>query len=241
MKSNLSNYQIECKDLILSYDGKIVLQDVSFAVEEGDYLCIVGENGSGKSTLAKALLSLKRPSGGEIIFGNGAKSGRIGYLPQQTSIQKNFPVSVSEVVLSGCLGRVGFRPFYSAADRKNASSIMEKLGISHIARSCYRELSGGQQQRVLLARALLAAEKILVLDEPTNGLDPIATRELYGIIEDLNKNGMTIIMISHDFSSALHYATKILHLDRTMKFFGTKEDYIKSADFGRLSGGEENA
>ena len=242
MKNCTNKHQIECKNLSLSYDGRVVLEGASFTVEKGDYLCIVGENGSGKSTLAKALLSLKRPASGEIIFGDGMGRGKIGYLPQQTNIQKDFPVSVNEVVLSGCLAKGGFRPFYNASDRKRAAESMVKMGISDIARSCYRDLSGGQQQRVLLARALCAAETMLLLDEPVTGLDPLVTREMYQIIEKLNREeGMTIIMISHDVTAALNYATKILHLDRSVKFFGTKEDYMRSSDFNKLSGGNENA
>ncbi len=242
MISNGKKHQIECVDLTLSYDGRTVLENASFYVDEGDYLCIVGENGSGKSTLAKALLSLKRPSGGEIIFGKGRRKAQIGYLPQQSHIQRDFPATVNEVVLSGCLGRGAFKPFYGKAEKQIAAEAMEKMGISDISRAFYRELSGGQQQRVLLARALCAAENIILLDEPVNGLDPIVTKELYKMIEELNREkGMTVIMISHDFSAALRYATKILHLDRQVKFFGTKEDYMKSSDFGRFAGGNCDA
>ncbi len=226
----------------LSYDGRTVLENASFTLDAGDYLCIIGENGSGKSTLAKALLSLKKPSGGEIIFGAGLGRGEIGYLPQQTNVQRDFPATVREVVLSGCLGRGSFAPFYSAADRKKAEKNMKKMGISGIAKSCYRDLSGGQQQRVLLARALCAAEKMILLDEPVAGLDPLVTKEMYQMIEKLNREEkMTVIMVSHDLSAAMRYATKILHLDRSVKFFGTKEDYQKSPDFGRFAGGGENA
>ena len=238
---NTTLHQIECRNLSLSYDGRTVLEGADFTVDSGDYLCIVGENGSGKSTLIKALLSLKRPSGGEIIFGEGLGKGQIGYLPQQTNIQRDFPATVSEVVLSGCLGKSSFKPFYSAEDKKRAAMNMERMGISDIASVCYRELSGGQMQRVLLARALCAAEKMILLDEPVSGLDPLVTKEMYRMIEELNRcYGMTVIMVSHDFSAAVKYATKILHLDRSVKFFGTKEDYIKSPIFGRFAGGNED-
>lgn len=238
---NTTLHQIECRDLSLSYDGRTVLEGANFTVDSGDYLCIVGENGSGKSSLVKALLSLKRPSGGEIIFGKGLGKGQIGYLPQQTNIQRDFPATVREVVLSGRLGKGSFKPFYTAKDKNIAEMNIEKLGISDIASSCYRDLSGGQQQRVLLARALCAAEKIILLDEPVSGLDPIVTKEMYRIIEELNRlGGMTVIMVSHDFSAAVKYASKILHLDRSVKFFGTKEDYVKSPIFGRFAGGNED-
>lgn len=234
-----TKYQIECKDVTLSYDGRRVLGNTSFNVERGDYLLIVGENGSGKSTLIKALLSLKRPTGGEIIFGDSLKKGKMGYLPQQTSIQKDFPATVREVVLSGRLAKGPFKPFYSKADRKAAAENMEKMGISDIADACYRDLSGGQKQRVLLARALCSAEEMIILDEPVSGLDPLVTKEIYKIIEKLNtEDGMTVIMISHDITSALGYATKILHLDHSVKFFGSKEDYISSPTHRELGGGE---
>ncbi len=234
----LTEHQIECKRLTLSYDGKVVLRDLDFTVDKGDYLCIVGENGSGKSTLAKALLSLKKPSSGEIAFGEGKKR-KIGYLPQQTNVGKDFPATVREVVLSGCLGSHRFKVFYSASDKEKAKRNMEKMGISHLSKKCFRELSGGQMQRVLLARALTAAEDILLLDEPVNGLDPIVTKEFYKIISELcEKERITVIMISHDFSAAIKYASKILHIGKNEKFFGSTEDYLKSPDFGKLSGGD---
>ncbi|MEE0969303.1 MAG: metal ABC transporter ATP-binding protein [Clostridia bacterium] len=233
-----SDYQIECRDLTLSYDGKAVLDSASFYVRKGDYLCVIGENGSGKSTLAKALLSLKKPSAGEIIFGNGTKPGSIGYLPQQTNISRDFPATVREVVLSGLLGSKGFRPFYSKSGKEKARLCMERMGIYDIAKKKYSELSGGQMQRTLLARALCAAEDLILLDEPVNGLDPVVTKEFYRIIKELNDTGMTIIMISHDLAAALKYAKTILHLDRQVKFFGDKEEYIRSSDFGSFSGGD---
>ena len=236
---NIQTHQIECRGITLSYDGRRVLEDASFTVDSGDYLCIVGENGSGKSTLAKALLSLKRPVSGEIIFSDGLNKEKIGYLPQQTSIQKDFPATVREVVLSGRLSKGTFKPFYSSEDKSVAEKNMEKLGISDIAKKCYRELSGGQKQRVLLARALCSAEKMILLDEPTSGLDPAVTKEIYKIIEKLNReDGMTVIMISHDIPSSLKYATRILHLDRSVKFFGTKDEYLHSPDLDSLRGGE---
>lgn len=238
---NKTQHQIECRGLSLSYDGRTVLSDVDFSISAGDYLCIVGENGSGKSTLIKALISLKKPSGGEILFGDGISGKNIGYLPQQTAFQRDFPAKVREIVTSGCLGRGGIHMFYSSSDKKRAAEAMDKMGISDIAESSFSALSGGQRQRVILARALCAAEKILLLDEPTTGLDPSSARELYSLVSSLNKNdGMTVIMVSHDIGHSLKYANKILHLDKSVKFFGTKEDYLSSSAMGALTGGEDD-
>ena len=208
------SYLIECKNLTAGYEGMPVVKDLSFNVSAGDYLCIVGENGSGKSTLMKTILGLRSALSGEIIFGDGLKQTEIGYLPQQTAAQKDFPATVREVVLSGCLGRKGLSPFYSKADKKLCDDNIELLGITGIARRSYRNLSGGQQQRVLLARALCATGKLLLLDEPVSGLDPMVTAEMYEIISRLNREqGITIIMISHDLQGALKYGTKILHME----------------------------
>ena len=231
-----SPHLMEARDLCLAYDGRMVLCEVDFHIDAGDYLCILGENGSGKSTLLKALLGLKTPTDGKIIYGSGLAQNLVGYLPQQTQIQKDFPASVREVVLSGCLGG-GFFPFYRACDKKKADDAMEKMGISHLASRCYRELSGGQQQRVLLARALCAAGKILLLDEPVAGLDVGVTRDMYKMIEDINRTGITVVMVSHDLDAALKYSTRVLHLDHTVKFFGNTSDYLKSPVFEHFSAG----
>lgn len=224
--------QILCENVTLGYDGKAILQDLSFSVGAGDYLCVVGENGSGKSTLMKALLHLQPPLEGHIRLGDGLQANEIGYLPQQTPVQRDFPASVREIVRSGCQGRCGLRPFYNAAEKALAEENMQKMGITHLAARCYRELSGGQQQRVLLARALCATRKLLLLDEPTAGLDPKGTLEMYRLIQDLNKSdGVTVLMVSHDIPAAVTYATHILHLGREM-FFGTTAAYLQS-DAGR--------
>lgn len=221
--------QIICENLTLGYEGRAVLSNLSFTVNSGDYLCIVGENGTGKSTLMKTLLRLRSPMSGTITTGEGLAANEIGYLPQQTVVQKDFPASVREVVRSGVLSRSGFRPFYNNFDKQLAEANMEKLGITGLAKRCYRELSGGQQQRVLLARALCATQKILLLDEPAAGLDPIATSDLYEAIAALNKDGITLIVISHDIVSALKYASHILHIgQQSALFFGTCEDYANS-------------
>ncbi len=220
---------IECKELAFSYEDVDVIKDLSFTISEGDYLCIVGENGSGKSTLTKGLLGLKSPDKGKIIFSDNLKKKDIGYLPQQTPAQKDFPASVFEVVLSGRLNSRGLRPFYSKADKMTAHENIHKLGIEELMKRSYRDLSGGQQQRVLLARALCAGKKLLFLDEPVTGLDPIVTEEMYRLIEDLNKTDkITIVMVSHDIKSAARYATHILHLNSEKSFFGTTQQYINS-------------
>ncbi|MBR5515083.1 MAG: metal ABC transporter ATP-binding protein [Clostridia bacterium] len=221
--------QMICKDVSLGYDGNAIVNNLNFTVNTGDYLCVVGENGTGKSTLIKTLLGLKAPLKGSIELGDGLKANEIGYLPQQTMVQKDFPASVKEIVLSGALNKTGFRPFYTKQEKELAQSSMERLGIQALSKRCYRELSGGQQQRVLLARALCATRKLLVLDEPVAGLDPKATTEMYELIYDLNKNGnTTIIMVSHDISAAMKYASHILHVSREPLYFGTKEGYLNS-------------
>ena len=175
----------------------------------------------------KTILGLQSPASGSIEMGDGLKRNEIGYLPQQTLVQRDFPASVKEIVLSGCQGRCGNRPFYNRQEKELAGKNMKRMGIDALSERCYRELSGGQQQRVLLARALCAAEKALLLDEPVSGLDPKVTAEMYSLISGLNKDGVTIIMISHDVSAALKYASHILHIGNTV-FFGTRDEYLKS-------------
>lgn len=219
--------QITCRNLSIGYDGRAILKNISFSVNQGDYLCIIGENGSGKSTLMRTLLHLQQPVGGSILTGEGVKSDEIGYLPQQTVIQKDFPASVREIILSGCQNHCGLRPFYNKAEKKTAEKMMEKLQITHLKNKCYRELSGGQQQRVLLARALCATKKILLLDEPVSGLDPRAAEEMYRLIERLNnEEKVTIIMISHDIEAVVKYASHIMCMGKTV-FYGTKQEYLK--------------
>lgn len=231
---------IKTENLTLSYENMTVISGLDFEVRGGDYLCIVGENGSGKSTLVKALLSLKKPVGGNISFGDGLLKKEIGYLPQQTNAQRDFPASVFEVVISGCLNSRGIRPFYSAKERAAAVENMKRLGIFELRQRSYRELSGGQQQRVLLARALCATKKLLLLDEPVSGLDPMVTAELYELIANINKSGVTVIMVTHDMNAALKYANKILCMRENDYFFGTVDEFRKSdmADF--LKGGGES-
>lgn len=216
---------LTCKSLDLGYEGQVIVKDLNFTVNEGDYVCVVGENGSGKTTLMRTLLGLIQPLSGQIIFADGLNRTQIGYLPQSTAAQKDFPASVREIVISGCQGRCGLRPFYNREEKNLALANMRKMGIENLASKCYRNLSGGQQQRVLLARALCAARKLLLLDEPVTGLDPGAAEEMYELIEDLNRNeGLAILMISHDVDQALGYASHILHIGDKL-FFGTKAEY----------------
>lgn len=231
---------INVEGLTLSYESMTVIRGLSFCVNAGDYLCVIGENGSGKSTLIKSLLSLKKPLAGEITFGDGLKAREIGYLPQQTGAQRDFPASVWEVVLSGCLNSRGIKPFYTGRERRMAAENMERLGISDLRRRSYRDLSGGQQQRVLLARALCATHKLLLLDEPVSGLDPMVTTEMYELINDINKSGVTVIMVTHDISAAMNYANTILCLRSGECFFGTREEFMNSSVSDFLKGGERN-
>ncbi len=232
------------QNLSPGYDSHAVLKNLNFTVNTGDYLCILGENGAGKTTLMNTLLQLQAPVSGQILMGDGLKKNEIGYLPQQTVVQKDFPASVWEIVLSGCQGRCGLRPFYGKEEKQLAEENMVRMGITELRNRCYRELSGGQQQRVLLARALCATRKLLLLDEPVSGLDPKVTAEMYELIKKINDDGITIIMISHDVAAALRYASHVLHVG-SFTFFGTRDEYLKS-DAGKLflldqKGGEKNA
>ena len=219
--------QLTCTALSLGYEGKEILSNLSFSVEAGDYVCILGENGSGKTTLMRTILGLHKPMKGSITTGDGLNRREIGYLPQQNSIQRDFPATVREIVISGFQGQCGFRPFYTREQKRRADENIELMGISHLKNRCYRELSGGQQQRVLLARALCATRKMLFLDEPVAGLDPKVTQEMYALIEKLNKElGITIIMISHDIRAAIQFSNKILHIGSEI-FFGSRDEYIK--------------
>ena len=232
---------LACQDLAFSYDGKDVLKGVNFTLKQGEYLCIVGENGSGKTTLMKGLLRLNKPTKGKIVTGDGLKPNEIGYLPQQTQIQRDFPASVYEVVLSGCLNSMGRRLFYGKKHKQLVIDNLEALDILSLKNKCYRELSGGQQQRVLLARALCATQKMLLLDEPVTGLDPVAAEEFYRMIEKLNREkGITIIMVSHDVKGVMSHASHVLHLDGVQKFFGTMEEYKNQEWSFAYTGGEKN-
>lgn len=228
---------IKCENLVLGYEGTAVAENISFSVDKGDYLCIVGENGAGKSTLMKTLLGLTPLMGGSITYGDGLEAHEIGYLPQQTFVQKDFPASVWEIVLSGTLPKCRRHPFFQKTQKQLAEENMKRMDIWNLKKECYRNLSGGQQQRVLLARALCASSKLLVLDEPVTGLDPKVTIEFYQLIQDLNKEGLTIIMVSHDIHAAVKYASHVLHVEKEKSFIGTTKEYVKS-DFWRELGGD---
>ncbi|MBQ4610099.1 MAG: ATP-binding cassette domain-containing protein [Clostridia bacterium] len=229
---------LTCENAALAYDGRVVVSGLDFSVEQGDLLCITGENGAGKSTLIKGLLGLIKPSSGRIYTGDGLRHAHIGYLPQQNRLHESFPASVEEVVLSGCLNSIGHRPFYSKAQKQRAAENMARLGLSSIAGQCYGELSGGQQRRVLLARALCATHRLLLLDEPASGLDPIVTGELYRIISRLNSaDGITVIMVSHDIPAAAAMAKHMLHLGGSGLFYGTPEEYRRTPVGAAFLGG----
>ena len=220
-----NNAELLVKNLCLGFEGDILVENLNFQVNSGDYLCIIGENGAGKTTLMRTILKLISPVSGTVEYAEGTNSTDIGYLPQQTNVQRDFPASVWEIVLSGCQNTGRF--FYSAAQKQTAEKNIRRMGIEDLKYRSYRELSGGQQQRVLLARALCAAKKILLLDEPVAGLDPKVTAEMYELIQRLNREGITIIMISHDVEATLTYASHILHLGEQI-FYGTKEEYLCS-------------
>lgn len=234
---------ITCKNVCLGYEGQTILNDINFEINGGEYLCIIGENGAGKSTLVKGLLRLKKPMSGSIILSDGLKHKEIGYLPQQTLAQKDFPASVYEVVLSGKLNSLTWKPFFSKTDKIDALNKMKLMGIEDLKNTCYHDLSGGQQQRVLLARAMCATKKVILLDEPVAGLDPVVTAELYELINRINKEmGITVIMVSHDMEATFKYASHILYLAKEQVFFGKKEDYLKTEEGAKFmtTGGDNN-
>ena len=214
------------RDLALGYEGNPIVTHLSFTVEPRDYVCVLGENGSGKTTLMRTLLGLQAPISGQLVWAGGLYNA-MGYLPQQTPVQKDFPASVAEVVLSGCQGHTGLRPFYSRAEKERARENMKKTGVLDLKERCYRELSGGQQQRVLLSRALCAAEKLLLLDEPASGLDPEARDTLYSVIEGLNRGGMAILMITHDLDAAQRYASHILRMSKNPVFVPKPDHFAR--------------
>lgn len=221
---------IALKNVTVAFEGVNAVENVSFEVDRGDYLVLIGENGSGKTTLMRAMLGLVHPKSGTISYGDDLKKNQIGYLPQQTLTQRDFPASVEEVVLSGCVNRLGMRFFYSRKMIERAGEKLELLDIAHLAHKSYRTLSGGQQQRVLLARALCATDSLLLLDEPVTGLDPATTQEFYELIRSLNReHGVSIVMVSHDLRGAMADATKVLEVDRGVHFCGSIEEYRQKA------------
>lgn len=225
--------QLTCEKVTIAYEKDIIVKDISFQVQTGDYISIIGENGTGKSSMLKAILGLISPKSGNIQFGEGLKRNNIGYLSQQNPLQKDFPASVYEVVLSGCLNQKGIIPFFSKQDKERAKTNLEKLGMSEWKNQSFADLSGGQKQRVLLARALCATDKIIFLDEPITGLDPVAMKDMYDLVNKLNKEmNITIVMVTHDIDNALKYSNKILCLRKEDYFYGTTERF-RASEFGK--------
>ena len=220
---------IECKKLSVGYGNKIVCKDINLSIDKGQYVCIIGENGSGKSTMLKTILGLNKAVSGKIVFDKELQMNSIGYLPQQTEFQKDFPATVMEIVMSGFLGKMGWRPFYRRGEKDKANRMLSELGISDLAKKSYKELSGGQQQKVLLARALCATDEMLIMDEPVNGLDSRSIRSFYSLIKKLNReNGLTIVMVSHNIEKVIDYATHIVYLKDKLEFVGTKDEFLSS-------------
>ncbi len=233
---------VTCEDVAFAYEGRQVISGLNFQVKQGDYLAIVGENGSGKSTLVKGILQMKSPLKGKLAFGDGLKLNQVGYLPQQTNLQKDFPASVTEIVLSGCINLPGNRFSFGKKERDMAWHQMKLLSIYDLKDACYRDLSGGQRQRVLLARALCASQRLLLMDEPITGLDPVVTAEFYSLVHTVNKiQGVTIIMVTHDMQGALKHADHILHLHSEQAFFGSIDEYRNSPMGKYFCGGGINA
>ncbi len=230
---------LECKKLVVGYGDKVVCKDINFAVEKGQYLCIIGENGSGKSTLIKTILGIQKGLSGRVVFDKNFKRNRIGYLPQQNDLQKDFPATVNEIVMSGFVSSMGLRPFYKKSEKEKAREVMDYLGIEDLSGRSFRELSGGQQQRVLLARALCTTDEILFLDEPTNALDSRSIAKFYRLLKELNDKGMTIIMVSHNIDKVMEYASNIVYLKNSMLFAGTKSDFEKTDIAKSLKVGED--
>lgn len=231
---------LESKNLTIGYDNNTVIKNLNFKINSGDYLYILGENGSGKSTLLKTLLKLQKSISGEIVYSDEIKPNEIGYLPQQTEIQKDFPASVNEVVISGRINKMGLRPFFNDKDKTEAETVIHNLNLCPIKNNSFQELSGGQKQRVLLARALVSGNKILLLDEPISSLDPKAANDMYELIYKLNKEySITVAMVSHDMAAARKYATHILYLNNKESYFGTKEEFLLSRQYASFKGEEE--
>ncbi len=217
---------ITAQNITLAFDGHTAAENVSFTLARGDYLCVVGENGSGKSTLLRAVTGEIKPVAGRLMISPELRRAGIGYLPQQSKIQRDFPASVREVVVSGCVRRDNTGLFWKRKSKKRAAEYMKLLHVDALADKCFGELSGGQRQRVLLARAMCASDLLLLLDEPMNGLDPEAAHEMYHAVRMLNRErGLAIMMVSHDVGCALHEAGHVLSMCRGHSFYGTVEEY----------------
>ena len=220
---------IKCNNIEFKYDGKEILKNISFEVNKGDYLCIIGENGSGKSTLLNILTGILKPNNGTVTLSNNLSKKEIGYLPQKSEIYENFPASVYEVVISGCVNKLSIIPFYRRKEKQIANYNMNLLEISNIKNKCFHELSGGQKQRVLLTRTLCSTRDVILLDEPVSGLDPIITESFYNVVNHLNsEHGTTVVMVSHDIQNCLKYASHILYIGKDLFYYGSKSDFLNS-------------
>lgn len=232
---------MRCENVSFAYEGRNILENLSFSLKRGELLAIVGENGSGKTTLVKGILGLKKPSAGKILFHEDFQRSEIGYLAQSSNIQREFPAKAFEVVLSGRLNSLGFRAFYSKKDKSIALENMRKLNVEKLRNEAFSGLSGGQRQRVLLARALCATENMLILDEPEASLDPIVTKELMEIVRNIkDETDVSIVMVSHNLKNSVNIADKVLHLNGGDSFFGDVEDYKKSDIGKKFTGGDES-
>ncbi len=219
---------LKVEKLEVGYGKNIVIRNASFEIKNGDFVCVVGANGSGKSTLIKAILGLVKPIKGKITFSNRLTKNEIGYLPQEMKVEQNFPATVWEIVLSGNLGKMKTAPFYKTAEKKRSTEALKKLGISHLAQLSFTELSGGQKQKVLLARALVAMTKLLILDEPSNNLDYVSRHDFYETLKSLNRTEkMTIIMITHDLDAEDLIGNKIFALADSKVTVETTKNYLR--------------
>jgi len=218
---------IAARNVTIGYGHGNVIKSANFEIEKQDFVCIVGTNGAGKSTLIKAMLGLMRPKSGKILFGEGVNHRAIGYLPQEKNAAPNFPATVIEVVLSGALGRLGARAFYRKQDVGEAERALKRLGILALKDAGFSDFSGGQKQKVLLARALVATSEVLILDEPSNNLDPKSRKEFYEILKELNQSGLTIIMITHDLDAEDLIGNKIISISESKVECLPTEEYLR--------------
>lgn len=226
---------IEFKDLCIGYEHKVIIKNINLEINDGEYVCVFGDNGVGKTTFLKTILGLIPPLSGSIIIEDTFNKKEVGYLPQRMQLKPEFPASCFEIVLSGCVNRLKIWPFYRKSHRDLAIEKMKLLGVANLKDKPFRVLSGGQQQRILLARALCATDRLLILDEPFTGLDYHAAKSLYDLLEKINKQlNVTIIVVSHFMEDILAYSTKVVHLSKEEVFCGTPEQYVQKFDLNIL-------
>lgn len=234
---------LSVKNLYFRYNSLDVLSDISFSIKTGDYIGLVGPNGSGKTTLIKIILGLLKPLSGQVaLFGDDIETfsgwDRIGYLPQRISaLNPRFPATVKEVVAMGLLSKKGFPKHINRADNITVDNILALLNIKNLKNKPIGELSGGQQQRVLVARAIVNKPSFLILDEPTDALDPEMRDRFFSLLEDLNKKkNVTIVIITHDVANIGRYTSKMLYIDKKMVFYGSFDDFCKSGEITQIFG-----